>query len=237
MKSSSESKSAQPAIYNIFDQNIALSKFIGISIDRSDDMETTSGGRISISEYDPRFSAVEHSPKYPLAPTDTARWTIAMDQLEMNGHKYELTSDVQGAALDTTIALIDSGTSLAYIPESAVDFIYSNIPGALHLHKDGEYVWVVPCLQPANLTFSFGFVCSLNNIVPYSCSSNSGNKIAINPLELTLLQTIIEDDQQWTVCVNAFQPQLSVGSGDLDFLLGDIFMRNVYSMCARIATI
>jgi hypothetical protein len=59
-------------------------------------------------------------------------------------------------------------------------------------------------------------------------SSDEG--FAINPLELTTIQTIVEDGQKWTVCVNAFQPQLAVGSGDLDFLLGDIFMRNVYSV-------
>ena len=59
----------------------------------------------------------------------------------------------------------------------------------------------------------------------------SGTSFPINPLELTTLQTIVENGHQWTVCVNAIQPQLAVGSGDLDFLLGDIFMRNVYSMC------
>lgn len=58
----------------------------------------------------------------------------------------------------------------------------------------------------------------------------SGTSFAINPLELTTLQTIAEDGQTWTVCVNSIQPQLAVGSSDLDFLLGDIFMRNIYSV-------
>lgn len=58
----------------------------------------------------------------------------------------------------------------------------------------------------------------------------SGDLFAVHPLELTTFKTIFEDGEQWTICVNAFQPQLSIGSTDLDFLLGDIFMRNVYSM-------
>lgn len=57
-----------------------------------------------------------------------------------------------------------------------------------------------------------------------------GDTFSINPLELTVLQSVTEHGQQWTICVNSFQPQLAVGSGDLDYLLGDIFMRNVYTV-------
>ena len=71
----------------------------------------------------------------------------------------------------------------------------------------------------------------LESSLPISQPLFSGTSFAINPLELTTLQTITENGQKWTVCVNSIQPQLAVGSSDLDFLLGDIFMRNVYSMC------
>ncbi|KIM88482.1 hypothetical protein PILCRDRAFT_85591 [Piloderma croceum F 1598] len=217
-KQADKNRTAQPAIYNIFDQNPTSSNFVALSIERSGDMERTSGGVLSINEYDPRFAIVANSPKLPLAPTNSCRWTIAMDMLHMNGQYYNLSSQVQGAALNTSIALIDSGTSLAYAPISAVDFIYGSIEGAVHLQDFGKNVWVVPCLEPANLTISFG-----------------GTSFPINPLELTTFQTIVENGQKWTVCMNAIQPQLAVGSGDLDFLLGDIFMRNVYSMCVFLA--
>ena len=151
-------KTAQPMIYNIFDQNPASRNFIGLSVERSSDMESTSGGVLSINEYDPRFDAVADATKIPLAPTDSSRWTIALDQLNMNGHNFELTSRVHGSASDTSIALIDSGTSLAYIPIDAVDFIYGSIDGAVHLQDSGKDIWVVPCLEPGNLTLSFGYV-------------------------------------------------------------------------------
>jgi hypothetical protein len=124
-------------------------------------MEHTSGGVLSISEYDPRFSTAVNTTKFPLAPNNSSRWTIAMDKLDMNGQNYNLTSAVHGAAANTSIALIDSGTSLAYIPVSAVDFIYGNIAGAVHLQKGSQDVWIVPCLEAANLTFSFGYVACL----------------------------------------------------------------------------
>lgn len=149
---------AQPVIYSIFNQNPTSPRFISLSIDRSDDMERTSGGVLSISEYDPRYATIANTTKHSLAPINSSRWTIAMDKLEMNGENYNLTSEVQRAAANTSIALIDSGTSLGYIPVSAVDFIYGNIAGAVHLRRGDEDVWIVPCLEAANLTFSFGYV-------------------------------------------------------------------------------
>jgi hypothetical protein len=157
-KQAGNNKTAQPVIYNIFDQNPTSSNFVALSIERSSDMERTSGGVLSINEYDPRFGAVANSPKIPLAPTGSSRWTIPIDKLHMNGQYYGLTSQVHGAASNTSIALIDSGTSLAYIPVSAVDFIYGQIEGSVHLQEPGKNVWVVPCLEPANLTISFGYV-------------------------------------------------------------------------------
>ncbi|KZP14519.1 acid protease [Athelia psychrophila] len=209
----SKERSAQPLMYNIFDQHPTLPKFIAISVERSNDKEEESGGSLSIGEYDPSFSAVAESPMIPVAHPQAARWTVAIDGMHINNKKYGLTSRVEGAAPGTSIALIDSGTSLAYIPGAAVDYIYENIPGSMRLPKNGQSSWAVPCMEPANLTFFLG-----------------GDSFAVHPLELTIFKTIVEDGQQWTICTNAFQAQLSVGATDLDFLLGDIFMRNVYSV-------
>lgn len=155
----SRNKLAQPVVYNIFDQDPTLPRMIGLSIERSDDKEDTSGGTLSIGEYDPRFAdAAASATKIPVAHAESARWTIAMDGLSLNGQSYNLSSRVQDAAPNTSIALIDSGTSLAYIPAPVVDFIYGNIDGAVHLLQDGQNSWVVPCTEPANLTFSFGYV-------------------------------------------------------------------------------
>ena len=222
--------SAQPIIYSIFDQHPSLPKFIAISVERSNDMEESSGGVLSIGAYDPPFAAVSESTKIPVAHPTAARWTIAMDGVDINGQKYALSSRVEGAASGTSIALIDSGTSLAYIPSAAVDYIYRNIPGSIPQVTNGQTSWAVPCMEPANLTFFFGYVAVIFFTISVDRILNSGDAFAVHPLELTILKTLMEEGTEWTICVNTFQPQLSVGATDLDYLLGDIFMRNVYSV-------
>lgn len=49
-------------------------------------------------------------------------------------------------------------------------------------------------------------------------------------MELSSPVRVINHDGQYTVCVNAFRPPLNGVQHDLDYLLGDIFMRNVYSV-------
>lgn len=226
------SDKALPPLYNIFNQNLSLPRFIGISLERSIDMEQTAGGQVSIGEYDPRFPDIKLSQKHPLTPENTSRWTIAMESLSINGHMLaNMTSTVDGA--ETSIALVDSGASLSYIPQAALDFIYGNIPGAIYMSDSGQ--WVVPCLQPANLTFSFPYVSSSLIIQNLTYTAFSGSEsFAIDPLELTMLQNITKDGQQWTICVNTFQTQMPVNADNprhADFILGDLFMRNVYSVC------
>ena len=41
---------------------------------------------------------------------------------------------------------------------------------------------------------------------------------------------VTDQNDQYTVCINAFRPPLDGTPHDLDFLLGDVFMRNVYSV-------
>lgn len=149
---------ALPPIYNIFNQHSSLSRFIGLALERSDNKEQTTGGHLTIGEYHPDFSDVEKSEKHTLSPADTSRWTIPINGISMNGQIFDnLTSAGPEADTNTPVALIDSGTSLAYIPQAAVDFIYGNIPGSVR-YKDGLHGWMVPCTQPANLTFTFGYV-------------------------------------------------------------------------------
>ena len=155
MNTSDPETNALPVIYNIFGQDSGIPRMISILLERSNDMETTAGGQMTVGEYAPGYTDIGQSMNNFLAPPNTSRWTIAMDQLSINGNQFPMTSSVFGATLNTSIALIDSGTSLAYIPQAAVNFIYGNIPGAVHLQKDGQDIWLVPCLQPANLTLSF----------------------------------------------------------------------------------
>ncbi|KAG2075286.1 acid protease [Suillus decipiens] len=205
-------KSARPIMANIVEQNPSTPNFMALALERTSDNENTSGGTITIGEYDPRFKDVSKTPKYPLAPSKSARWTIALSGMQVNGHDVTLKSVVKGAKKGTAISLIDSGTSLANIPSDAVDAIYGAISGSVHIQTSGQDFWVVPCLGQANLSFSFGF-----------------DYLPINPLELTRPAIFTDGNTQYTVCTSAFRPQLS-RTDSMDFLLGDVFMRNVYSV-------
>lgn len=57
------------------------------------------------------------------------------------------------------------------------------------------------------------------------------NAFPINPMELSSPVRVIDKNDQYTVCINAFRPPLD-SFHDLDYLLGDVFMRNVYSVYA-----
>ncbi|KIK47909.1 hypothetical protein CY34DRAFT_798777 [Suillus luteus UH-Slu-Lm8-n1] len=208
-----KTKVARPIMANLFDQNPSTTNFMALALERTIDNENTSGGAITIGQYDPRFKDVSGTPKYALAPSTSSRWTIALSGMKVNGHDVTLKSAVKGAKKGTAISLIDSGTSLAYIPSDAVDAIYGAISGSVHIQNKGQNFWIVPCLGQANLSFSFG-----NDYLP------------INPLELTRPAIFTDGNSQYTVCTSAFRPQLSSTGSDMDFLLGDIFMRNVYSV-------
>ncbi|KIJ62117.1 hypothetical protein HYDPIDRAFT_30669 [Hydnomerulius pinastri MD-312] len=213
IEQAAKDKKAQPVMANIFSQNPSTPMFIGLALERSQDGEDTAGGVISVGEYDPQFSKVSGSPKYPVQPTSTSRWTISMSGLSVNGNSFALKSSVQGTKKGEAIALIDSGTSLAYIPEEAVEAIYSPIDGAVHVKNKDQDSWFVPCMSQANVSFTFG-----------------SDSYPINPMELTTPVTITDGGKQYTVCLNAFRAPLNGKQVDMDFLLGDIFMRNVYSV-------
>ena len=62
----------------------------------------------------------------------------------------------------------------------------------------------------------------------------SGHNIPIHPLDLTQVQTISTTDksQNFTVCINAYQPFSSnAGGGETDFILGDAFVRSPLYTC------
>ncbi|KAF8556844.1 acid protease, partial [Imleria badia] len=198
---------------NMFAQHRNTPHLIGLALERSKDGEDTSGGYLSIGEYDPQYKNVTYMPKIPITPTSTSRWTIAMDAMMVNIKRVPLNSAVKGTKKGQAIALIDSGTSLAYIPSDAVDAIYSQFNGAVHVKTARQDAWFVPCLTQVNLSFTFGNVT-----------------YPINPMELSTPVRVTDHDDQYTVCINAFRPPLNGVQHDLDFLLGDIFMRNVYSV-------
>ncbi|KIJ09248.1 hypothetical protein PAXINDRAFT_17648 [Paxillus involutus ATCC 200175] len=208
-----KTKKAQPIMSNLFTQHPSTPMFVGLALERSTSGEDTSGGVFSVGEYDPRFANVSGTSKHPVTPSSSSRWTLAMTRMTVNGKDHTLKSDITGTQKGQAITLIDSGTSLAYIPSDAVEAIYSVIEGSVHVKTKDQDSWYVPCMSQANLSFTFG-----------------SDTYPVNPMELTTPVTITDNGKQYTVCLNSFRTPLDGKQPDMDFLLGDIFMRNIYSV-------
>ena len=158
LERTTKNASTQSVMANMFSQHPDTPHLIGLALERSKDSEDTAGGYLSIGEYDPHYKNVTYMPKIPVTPTSTSRWTIAMDAMTVGEKRVPLTSAVKGTKKGQAIALIDSGTSLAYIPSDAVDAIYSQFNGSVHVKAAGQDAWYVPCLAQVNLSFTFGCV-------------------------------------------------------------------------------
>ncbi|KDQ54107.1 hypothetical protein JAAARDRAFT_209569 [Jaapia argillacea MUCL 33604] len=103
--------------------------------------------------------------------------------------------------------VIDSGTTIMYGPPSAVQTFYSKVPGsALYDSTNGYYSY--PCSSPPTVAFSWG-----------------GKSWTVSSANFNLGQTSSGSSQ----CVGALAGQ-DLGLGSNVWLLGDSFMKNVYTV-------
>ncbi|KIJ12214.1 hypothetical protein PAXINDRAFT_14985 [Paxillus involutus ATCC 200175] len=127
--SSFDSTTTDPVLSNLFTQHPSIPIFpyvlIGLALERFANEEDISGCVLSVGEHDPRFADVPGTSKHPVTPSglSSSRWTLAMSRMSVNGNYHTLKPDVEGTQKGQFITLIDSGTSLAYIPSDAVDVI------------------------------------------------------------------------------------------------------------------
>lgn len=136
----------QPFLFNIFDQTPLKDNFIGISLSRTDDLEGSAAASFSINEVDPAYAAVLDAPFIPLFPADSGAWSILLDGISVDGTNITFPpSTVPGTPSGKAVAIMDTGTPTALIPELLVNAIYSQIPGARLEALKGSNVWTVPC--------------------------------------------------------------------------------------------
>ncbi|OSD07013.1 acid protease [Trametes coccinea BRFM310] len=110
------------------------------------------------------------------------------------------------AAVSNFETIIDSGTTIMYGPPSAVKAFYSHVSGSkVYDSANGYYSY--PCNSPPSVSFSWG-----------------GKKWAISAANFNLGQTSSGSSQ----CVGALAGQ-DLGLGNNVWLLGDSFMKNVYT--------
>lgn len=200
---------------SIFTQNSGVPSFFDVSLQRSHDVNDTVEGLLLIGEHLEGFERVAEQPKLPNLPQSPVTWAVAVDALSVNGEKYTLSnSSVSGMPPGKSAALLDTGTSLAYIDPSWVASIYGAIPGAAL----AEDIWFVPCDAALNVSFVMG-----------------GIEYPVHPLDLTALQTATvekPDGSQMNVtyCSSRFlNSVVREGFAGQDHTLGDSFLRNVYT--------
>ncbi|CCO28110.1 hypothetical protein BN14_02102 [Rhizoctonia solani AG-1 IB] len=168
----------------------------------------SSWGRELEPEYEAAINETEVIPTWPVV--NPTRWSVLIDGYDTTGAiTHTLSSVVPGVPSGKAVALLDSGTSYSYASEEFCKNIYSTIPGAKFSSTLGQ--WVVPCEEEVNLGLTI-----------------DGRRFPVHPLDISSPSLSSNDN---TTCYGTFIPlTFTVGAGEFDVLLGDIFLRNVYSL-------
>ncbi|KAI0766085.1 aspartic peptidase domain-containing protein [Irpex lacteus] len=205
----------QTVMHNLFGAYPNISTYITFLLTRSN-LGISDGGIFTIGETDPNWTKVLDQPQIEVL-TETDQWITFMGGVSVNGKNYtghgflsqipKEQADVPEDIKDNLVAVFDTGTATALVPQYYWDAIYKDIPG---LKKVVDGVYEFPCDTKLNVTMYF-----------------NGTEVPINPLDLSMLTT---NDKNETICVNALGAQdfeTSVHQSN-DFTLGDAFLRNVY---------
>ncbi|TFK20994.1 acid protease [Coprinopsis marcescibilis] len=210
------STSGQSVLRNIFSQDPILPNFVAFDLARTDDLEEIIGGSLSIGEYDQRWKEVQDAPKIPQYPKRAVRWTALLEGVTVDGVDLTLESTLPGVPGGSLLALLDTGDPTAVLPLKIRDDIYSRIPGAVRLTtEDGYELWILPCNTTTSVAFTFG-----------------GQSFAMHPLDLSAFSRPINlGGSEYTACIGTIAGGGEYWAGnDLEVSLGDVFLRNVYSV-------
>ncbi|KAF8076381.1 aspartic peptidase A1 [Lyophyllum atratum] len=207
----SSSSAGRSLLYNMFAANPTEPNFLSFALQRSTEAGDEVEGSFSIGEYEPQYAEVANRTAIPTWPVNSPnRWNVLLDAVIVNNSNNTIvlpTTSVVGAPSNKAVVLLDSGSSFTYAPKAICDAIYGSIPGAKYEARIGQ--WIVPCDYEVNVALQIG-----------------GQVYPIHPLDVTPSGLTNNN-----VCVGSFVPQLvTVADGDFDWLVGDNFLRSVYSI-------
>ncbi|KAG6854788.1 hypothetical protein C0991_001215 [Blastosporella zonata] len=198
-------------LYNMFAINPTEPNFLSFSLQRSTDADDDVEGIFAIGEVEPTYAAVMNQTAIPTWPVNSpSRWDVLLDAVIVNHANNTIvtpTTTVVGAPNNKAVILMDSGSSFTYAPKAICDAIYSGISGASFDSSLGQ--WIVPCEYEIDMALQIG-----------------GQVFPVHPLDVTPSGLSSNG-----VCVGSFVPTtVSVGAGEFDWLVGDNFLRSVYSI-------
>jgi saccharopepsin len=195
-------------LFNLFETNPTEPNFIAFALQRNSDTTDDVEGSFSIGELEPKYAHVSGNERIPTWPiSNPYRWNLLLDAVIVNDTITVPTTNVVGAPSNKAVVLMDSGSSYTYAPKEICDAIYSGVPGASYDASIGGY-WRVPCATEIDMALQIG-----------------GQVFPIHPLDVN--PSTAADP---SMCIGSFVPQsFSIGN-DFDWLVGDNFLRSVYSL-------
>ncbi|KAF8192633.1 aspartic peptidase domain-containing protein [Mycena galopus ATCC 62051] len=148
-----------------------------------------------------------------LGGTDTGKYSGSIETHAVNRSTgfWQLTN--ARAKVSSTVAvsgfqtIIDSGTTIMYGPPAAVAAVYARVPGSAVFDSQNGY-YSFPCATPPQIAFNWG-----------------GKDWTISAADINLGLTA----EGSTQCVGALAGQ-DIGLGTNVWLLGDSYLKNVYSV-------
>jgi len=127
-------------------------------------------------------------------------WTLPMTDLTVQGSSVALSSG------SSSYAAIDTGTTLVGGPSAQIAALYAQIPGSSAGTGNYQGYFTYPCSTTVNVTLSFG-----------------GTYWAVSAGDFELAQL------SGSECLGAFF-ELDTGSNSPSWIVGDTFLKNVYSV-------
>ncbi|KAG2155770.1 aspartic peptidase domain-containing protein [Suillus bovinus] len=207
---------ADPPLDRIFRSDDAISNFIAILLDRSDDPDEPYPGDLTIGEVLSGYEDIQTQPQHPVTSgmvPGNQHWMTLLDEngiIGPDGKPITIKSQVTNTSYPNNATVVfDTGFTFPQVPSYVAEALYGNVPGASLTYMAGVGdIWALPCDQELNATFLF-----------------AGIKFPIHPLDLSF-------DVGNNQCVGAFQPfsydDTVDGMVTYDMVLGMAFLRNAY---------
>ncbi|KAF9534331.1 aspartic peptidase A1 [Crepidotus variabilis] len=196
------SAAGRSLLYSLFAANTSTPNFLAFALQRGNQPGDDVQGTFSI-EY-AHVTASNRISTWPVS--NPARWNVLVDAVIVNNSIVVPSTKVSSAPSNKAVALMDSGSSYTYAPKGVCDAIYSDVPGASY--DSTQSYWIVPCGVEINMALQI-----------------AGEMFPVHPLDVSPTSTVDP-----TKCVGSFVPQNFAVGNDFDWIVGDNFLRSVYSM-------
>ncbi|KAH7927926.1 acid protease [Leucogyrophana mollusca] len=203
---------ATPFIGSLSEQGILDYPLFGLSLTRNA-TGTLSIGAVDVSIVQ-NTSEIVWNEVVPFSPLGTQAntsgyfyWAIHMSSFAVNQTSLTPIPTYPGPTDNSSIALLDVGTSGLYGPYQDVTRLFALFPGSRLVDSSGQ--WVVPCDSSATMSFSFG----------------QGNTFVLQPSDYMIGPAAGNPE----LCLT-WPKALPPSSDGVDWQLGTPFLRTVYSI-------